>query len=459
MSEYDYDLFVIGAGSGGVRASRIAAELGATVAIAESRYLGGTCVNVGCVPKKLFVYASHFAEEFESARGYGWEVEKPQFDWNTLRENKNKEISYLNGVYERILKKSGVTIFNGHARIINPHQIAIGDQTYSARYILIATGGWPYVPQFPGSQLAITSNETFFLPELPKSIVIVGGGYIAVEFAGIFNGLGVETHLPYRGSRLLRHFDEDISKHLYEEMEKKGVHIHLNTDVVEISEVKMAEQSKSLQVQLDSGKVLTVEQVMYATGRKPLLDNLGLESTAVTINERQEIVVDDYFRTEQENIFALGDVKGGIELTPVAIAEGMVLANNLFNPEYKNNPKTMDYSDIPTAIFSQPNVATVGLSEHEGRKRFTKIKIFETNFRDLKQSLAGLGERTYMKLVVDAESDKVIGCHMVGQNAGEIIQGLAVAMKAGATKAHFDQCLGIHPTAAEEFVTMRTAAR
>ena len=450
-SEYDYDLYVIGAGSGGVRASRIAAQLGAKVALAESRYLGGTCVNVGCVPKKLFVYASHISEDIEAAEGYGWRVNNPQFNWQTLVEHKNTEISRLNGIYQQLLDNAGVSLHRGHAKIEGPHRVSVNNQEFSAKHILIATGGWPFVPHFPGSEHAITSNEAFYLDKLPRSIVVYGGGYIAVEFAGIFNGLGVETHLVYRGSLFLRGFDQGIREHLAEEMRKKGVRIHFDTTIESVEKQSNGEMT----VYLSSKEILSVGGVMAATGRKALTEGLGLENTGVQLNNQGQIIVDEHKQTSEPSIYAIGDVKGGIELTPVAIAEGAALANYLF----ADKALPLSYEDVPTAIFSQPNAATVGLSEEQARQQYSQIDIYESDFRHLKLTMTDIQERTYMKLIVDRDSDRVVGCHMLGQDAAEIIQGLAIAMKAGATKAHFDATIGIHPSAAEEFVTMHSVSR
>lgn len=448
--EFDYDLFVVGAGSGGVRASRVAAQLGGKVAIAESRYLGGTCVNVGCVPKKLFVYGSHFHEEFVASKAFGWDLGSATLDWNVLRENKNKEIERLNGIYENLLLNSGVTLYSGHAKLLDSNTVSIDGETVSAKNILIASGGWPFVPDFPGSEHVITSNEAFYLPRLPKSIVIVGGGYIAVEFAGIFNGLGVETHLVYRGSLILRGFDQDVREHALQEITKKGVHVHLDKNVKKIT----SNGDDKFDVYIAKGETIQVEKVMYATGRRPMTDGLGLENTAVELNEKGQIKVDRNFQTNDPTIYALGDVKGGIELTPVAIAEAMALAHSLFA-----EARVVDYSVIPTAVFSQPAIGTVGLTEKEARAFYSEIEIYQSDFKHLKNTLSNSNERVFMKLIVDKETDKVVGCHMVGPDAGEIIQGFAVAMKAGATKADFDNTIGIHPTAAEEFVTLREVTR
>lgn len=450
MSEFDYDLFVIGAGSGGVRASRFSAQLGARVAVAESRYLGGTCVNVGCVPKKLFMYGASFRDEFAAAPGFGWQPGSPTFDWATLRDNKTREIERLNGVYGNLLESAGVTIHAGHARLLSPHKVEVNGQEFSARYILLATGSWPFVPDIPGAEYAITSNDVFYLPELPRRLAVVGGGYIAVEFASIFNGLGVETHLIHRRDRVLRGFDDDLADYLARGMATKGVKMRLNTEVEAIE--KNPEGGYTLK--LSDGSSCDVDQVLYATGRRPLVKDLGLEHTKVQCREDGYVQVNRLNQTDEPSIYALGDITPGPELTPLALAEGTALARHLF----ADGTGIVDYRNVPTAIFSQPNAATVGLTETQARS-VCAVRIYETDFRHMKHTLSGLPDRTYMKLVVHAESDKVLGCHMVGDEAGEIIQGLAVAMHAGATKADFDNTLGIHPTAAEEFVTMRQVTR
>jgi len=447
MSEYDYDLLVIGAGSGGVRASRIAAQLGAKVAVVEERYLGGTCVNVGCVPKKLFVYASHFRETFHSALGYGWHAGSIRFDWSELRRNKDKEIERLNGIYERMLTKAGVEIINGSARLLGPHQVAVGERRISAERILIAVGGWPWVPEFPGSEHVIDSNGAFYLDELPERIVIVGGGYIAVEFAGIFNGLGVETHLVYRGDLLLRGFDQDLREHLAAEMARKGIHLHFKTDIERIDKTDAGDY----RIHTEQGDPLAADLVMYATGRRPKTEGLGLENTAIETAEDGRIPINDAFQTQEPSIYALGDVTGPLELTPVALAQGMALAHNLFG----KGKRELSYRDIPTAVFSQPNLATVGLTETEARAQYGEVDIYRSAFKPMQYSLTDLEDRALIKLVVDRATDRVVGCHMAGPEAGEIMQGLGVAMTAGATKADFDRTIGIHPTLAEEFVTLR----
>ncbi|MCC5887509.1 MAG: glutathione-disulfide reductase [Gammaproteobacteria bacterium] len=453
MADFDYDLFVIGAGSGGVRASRMAASYGARVGIAEERYLGGTCVNVGCVPKKLFVYASHYREDFHDAQGYGFEPVAPAFDWQRLRDNKDAEIKRLNGIYGNLLEGAGVTLHDGRARLVDANTVAIGDTTLSARYILIATGSWPYVPDVPGAELAVTSNEMFHLDSLPGQAVVVGGGYIAVEFAGILAGLGVDTTLIYRGSLFLRGFDDGIRDFVAREIRKKGVKLEFDTEVTRIE--ALADGQRRLHLQGDGARTLDTGLVLYATGRRPLVEGLGLDAAGVELDERGAIRVDEAFRTSVPNILALGDVIDRFQLTPVAIAEGMAVAKALFRGE----PVKMDYEAIPTAVFCQPNIGTVGPTEAEARQRHGHIKVFESEFRPMKHTMTGAEERTLMKLIVSAADDRVVAAHMVGAAAGEIIQGLAVAIKAGATKAHFDATVGIHPTAAEEFVTMREPVR
>lgn len=446
---YDFDLFVIGAGSGGVRAARFAAGYGARVAVAESRYLGGTCVNVGCVPKKLLVYGAHFAEDFEQAQGFGWSLGEASFDWASLIANKNREIERLNGIYRNLLIGSGVTLLEVHARIVNDHSVELGGKRYSAKHILIATGGWPQIPEIPGHEHAIGSNEAFFLKQLPKRVLVVGGGYIAVEFASIFHGLGAQTSLLYRGELFLRGFDNAVRKHLQEELTKRGMDLQFNSDIERIDK----HANGSLQATLKDGRVLDADCIFYATGRRPMLDNLGLENTTVELDERGFIKVDEQYQTTTASILAIGDVIGRVQLTPVALAEGMAVARRLFKPEQY---RKVDYRMIPTAVFSLPNIGTVGLSEEQAREEGYDVSVYESRFRPMKLTLTECQERTLMKLVVDTATDRVLGCHMVGPEAGEIIQGLAVALKAGATKQLFDETIGVHPTAAEEFVTMRT---
>ncbi|VVP67502.1 Glutathione amide reductase [Pseudomonas fluorescens] len=446
---HDFDLFVIGAGSGGVRAARFAAGFGAKVAVAESRYLGGTCVNVGCVPKKLLVYGAHFADDFDQAEGFGWTGPTAQFDWATLIANKNREIERLNGVYRKLLVNSGVTLLEGHARLTDAHHVEINGQRLSAERILIATGGWPQLPDIPGREHAITSNEAFFLEQLPRRVLVVGGGYIAVEFAGIFNGLGADTRLLYRGDLFLRGFDQSVRTHLAEELTRRGLRLDFNADIARIDK----QPDGSLLAILKDGRQLEADSIFYATGRRPMLDNLGLENTRVELNEAGYIAVNEHFETREPSILALGDVIGGVQLTPVATAEGMAVARRLFRPEQY---RPVDYRHIPTAVFSQPNIGTVGLTEQQALEQGHKVAVFESRFRPMKLTLTESPEQTLMKLVVDAESDRVLGAHMVGPDAGEIIQGLAIALKAGATKRLFDETIGVHPTSAEEFVTLRT---
>lgn len=446
---YDFDLYVIGAGSGGVRAARFAAGFGAKVAVAESRYLGGTCVNVGCVPKKLLVYGAHFAEDFEQSSGFGWNLGEADFDWAMLIANKDREINRLNGIYRNLLVNSGVTLHEAHAKIVGPHEVEVNGERYTAKNILIATGGWPQIPEIPGHEHAISSNQAFFLKELPKRVLVVGGGYIAVEFAGIFHGLGANTTLLYRGDLFLRGFDGSVRNHLKEELTKRGLDLQFNADIARIDK----QSDGSLKATLKDGRVLEADCVFYATGRRPMLDNLGLENTDVQLDDKGFIKVDEQYQTTEPSILALGDVIGRVQLTPVALAEGMAVARRLFKPEQY---RPVDYKMIPTAVFSLPNIGTVGLTEDEAREAGRDVVIYESRFRPMKLTLTDCQERTLMKLVVDGKSDKVLGCHMVGPDAGEIVQGLAIALKAGATKRDFDDTIGVHPTAAEEFVTMRT---
>jgi glutathione reductase (NADPH) len=446
MAKYDYDLFAIGGGSGGVRAARFAANLGVKVALAEERYLGGTCVNVGCIPKKLFSYASHFAEDFSNAKGYGWKVGEPHFDWQMLVANKDREIRRLNSVYENLLKKAGVTTFFGHAEIIDEHTIEVENVRYTSEKILVATGGWPYVPDFPGSEHAITSNEVFYLEKLPSNVVIVGGGYIAVEFAGILNGLGCKTHQIYRGAMFLRGFDLDTADFLATQMQNKGINVRFNSQVASIKK-----SDKRYQVLLDSGEQIDTDLVMYATGRTPMTAGLGLESCGVIVDHNNAVVVDENYRTSCSSIFAIGDVTNRINLTPVALAEGMALVAHL----YQENKNPVSYDYIPCAVFSNPNLASVGYDEKSARKKFGDVAIYQSSFKALKHTLTENSEKTFMKLIVNQADDKVIGAHMVGPDAGESIQGIAIALKAGATKKIFDQTIGIHPTSGEEWVTMR----
>ena len=449
MADHDYDLFVIGGGSAGVRAARMSASYGARVAVAEERYLGGTCVNVGCIPKKLFAYASHFAEEFDDAANFGWTVGPHIFDWRTLIANKDAEIERLNGIYEHLLKDAGVEIFADRVTIVDPHAVAIGTRHVTANTILVATGGWPTVPDVPGAAHAITSNEAFHLDALPPRVVIVGGGYVAVEFAGIFNGMGAAVIQLYRRGLFLRGFDDDVRAHLAREMVKKGVDLRFNADIVRVDKTEAG-----LVAILRDGARLEADCIMYATGRAPNTDGLGLERAGVTLSDNGAIVVDEGFRTSVPSIYAIGDVIDRVQLTPVAIAEAMVLAKALF----AGGTGALDYELVPSAVFSQPNLGSAGLTEATARHRLGGVTIYKSTFRALKHTITGRDEETLLKLIVETATDRVVGVHMVGPDSGEVIQGIAVALKAGATKAVFDATIGIHPTVAEEFVTMRTPA-
>ena len=448
MSRYEYDLFVIGGGSGGIRAARLSSSFGARVAIAEEKYLGGTCVNVGCVPKKLFFYASYFSEEFNHAQSYGWYHNNNRFVWNDLIKNKNKEIERLNGIYQKILDDSNVKVFEEHAKIIDPHTIKINNENITAKYIMIATGGWPYIPNIEGKELAITSNEAFFLETLPNKIIIVGGGYIAVEFASIFKGLNIETSLIYRGPLVLRGFDKDLREVLSNEMEKKGINLIFNKDIKKIKKI-----NTEISAELDDGQKLMADQVMFATGRRPNCSNIGLDEVGVKLDAEGAIEINSNYQTSISSIYAVGDVTNRINLTPVALAEGSIVANNLFN----NTSKIASYENIPTCVFSQPNIATVGLTEDEARKKYKDITVYKSLFTPLKLTLTQSNEKSFIKLITNKKTNLVIGAHMVGENAGEIMQGIAIAIKAGATKDIFDSTIGIHPTLAEEFVTMRNS--
>jgi glutathione reductase (NADPH) len=445
--KFDYDLFTIGGGSGGVRASRVSAGYGARVAIAEADRFGGTCVNVGCIPKKLLSYAAHFREDFEIAASYGWTLAEPRFDWARLIANKDREIARLNGVYERVLSLAGVEIMRGRATVLDPHAVQINGRRFSAKHILVATGSWPTTPAIPGREHAVTSNEAFQLERLPRRVVVVGGGYIAVEFASIFNGLGVETTLSYRGKRLLRGFDAELGERLGEEMKAKGVAIHFGAEPKAISK----RGNGSFEVEYEDGTRQETDLVMFATGRRPNSANLGLETAGVKLAADGAVIVDRYSNTSVDSIHAIGDLTNRINLTPVATAEAMWLARTLFRGE----PSVVDHDNVATAIFANPNVATVGLSEERAREKFGAVDVFKTSFRALKLTLGEHKERTFMKLVVDRATQVVVGAHMIGPDAGEVIQGIAIAVKLGATKAQFDATIGIHPTAAEEFVTLR----
>lgn len=446
MSDYDFDLFVIGGGSGGVRGARMAAATGARVGLAESYRYGGTCVIRGCVPKKLLSYASHFHEDFEDAAGFGWTVGETSFDWSKLIGNKDKEIDRLEGIYQKLLDNAGVKSYRAHAKLLDSHTIQVGEERFTAETILIATGGSPSFPPGEGWEHAISSNEAFHLTELPKRALVYGGGFIAVEFAGIFNGMGSDVNLVYRGEQILRGFDDDVRHTLAAEVQKKGISLRVQTTIEGIEKTE-----SGLLVKLSDGTSLETDLVMAATGRRPNIKNLGLEEAGVAVNASGAIEVDDYSRTSQDNIFAVGDVTDRINLTPVAIQEAMAFVDTV----YKGNPRAMDHENVPSAVFSHPPVSTVGLSEADARKKYGALDIYRSNFRPMKHTLSGRDEKTMMKLVVDRASQRVVGVHMVGLDAPEIVQGLAVAIKAGATKQMFDATVGIHPTAAEEFVTMR----
>lgn len=446
MAGYDFDLFTIGAGSGGVRASRVSASYGARVAVAEERRLGGTCVNVGCIPKKLMVYASHYSEDFEEAAGYGWTVGDRRFDWPTFIAAKDREIERLNGVYRNVLTQNGVEIIEGRAIILDPHTVEVAGRRITAEHILVATGGWPRLPDVKGSELAISSNEIFHLERQPERVLIVGGGYIAVEFAGILHGLGSRVTQIYRGSLFLRGFDDDTRTTLRDEMRKREIDLRFEADLAGIEPT-----ASGLLATLTDGTQMEVDQVLCAIGRVPLSSNLGLEAAGVALGSKGEIQVDPFGASSVPSIHAIGDVTDRINLTPVAIHEGMCLAATLFD----GRPTSPDHEDVASAVFSQPNIGSVGLTEARAREKHGEIDVYRSRFRPLKQTLTGRDEQTMMKIVVDRASDRVVGVHMVGPDAGEIIQGIAVAVKCRATKAQFDATIGIHPTAAEEFVTMR----
>jgi glutathione reductase (NADPH) len=426
--KYDFDFIVIGAGSGGVRASRMAAKHGARVAVIENKDLGGTCVNLGCIPKKLFAYASQYHETQNEAAGYGWQFSGAQFNWQTLRENKNKDIHRLNKIYEKLLLDNNVTIIKGSASFVDPHTISVNEKNYSAQYILIATGSKAFIPEIAGKEYAITSDQAFHLSELPKAITIVGGGYIAIEFASIFNGLGIDTTLSYRNDLFLRGFDLSVREFVAEELSKKGIKLLFNDHIEHIDKL-----------------------TLFATGRQPNIQDLKLENTNLNLRNDHSIIVNETYQTNIDHIYAVGDVIGGPQLTPLAIAQGHIVADNLFS----GTQRTLNSTLIPTAVFCEPNIATVGLTEEQARAQFDDVLVYNSTFRALKHTLTGSNEKTFMKLIEDKETGKIIGLHMVGNHAGEIIQGFATAMQAGATKTDFDNTLAIHPTIAEEFVLMR----
>ena len=451
-TRFDYDLFTIGAGSGGIRASRISRHLGARVAVAENYRIGGTCVIRGCVPKKLLTYAAHYAEDFEDARSYGWTIENTSFSWPALIANKNREIARLSKVYADGFARTGIDVIEDTAKLADAHTVEVGGRRVTAQNILVATGAWPVKPTIPGIEHAITSNEAFELPALPKRILIAGGGYVAVEFAGIFNGLGSQVTLSYRGAQVLRGFDDDVRKHLHDEMGKKGVRIVLDSDVLRIDRCT----DGSLEVSLTGvpGNKLPCDAVMVATGRNPNTARLGLAEAGVKRDGAGGVMVDRFCRSSVANIYAVGDVTHRLALTPVAVREGGAVAMTLFG----GAETPVDLDDVPSAVFSQPPVGTVGLTEARAMEKFGKVDVYKASFRPLRHTLSGRDERTLVKLVVDASTQCVVGAHMVGADSPEIIQGIAVAVKSKLTKAQLDATIGIHPTAAEEFLTLREKA-
>lgn len=444
-ARYDYDLITIGAGSGGVRASRLAAKYGARVAVVESSRPGGTCVMRGCVPKKLLVYGAAFAHHFEDAAGYGWHVQGAAHDWGAMIAAKNKELDRLEGVYSRLLRDAGATLIAGRGVLADPHTVEVNGQRLTAEKILVAVGGWPAIPEVPGREHVISSNEALELSARPRHVVIVGGGYIALEFAGIFRALGSEVTLIIRSGQVLRGFDQDVRATVAEELERQGIRFRRGCLVRSVEKT-----ATGYSVSFDQGEEELADCVLYATGRAPNTVGLGLAEAGVKLDRKGAVVVDEWNRSSVESIFAVGDVTDRVNLTPVAINEGRVFAETFFNRQ----SMVLDYANIPSAVFCQPPVSVVGLSEEAARVKH-KVRLFISRFRPMKHTLSGRQERTMMKLVVDKETDRVLGCHMVGEDAPEIVQGLAVALKCGATKAQFDATVGIHPTAAEEFVTMR----
>lgn len=461
MTDFDFDLFVIGGGSGGVRAARFAAQRGARVALAESGRMGGTCVNVGCIPKKLYSYGAHYAEAFEEARGYGWQLPgAPRLDWDALKARRAQEISRLNGIYEGLMTGAGVRRLQGHGRLLDAHTVDVtapdgGRSRHRARHILLATGGTPVRPELPGHELIVTSDDMFDLPRFPRHLVVVGGGYIGCEMASIFHGLGAQVTLLYRGEQILRGFDDEVRDFTAAELRKAGIDLRVRTEVTRIE----AAPDGTRRLTLNDGGVLQADVVLYAVGRRPNVAGLGLEAVGVRMTASGAIAVDEHFATAVPGLYALGDVRGGLELTPVALAEAMALVDHLFGPLPGQARRTMDYEHIPTAVFTHPPIGTVGLTEAQARARVGTIRVYRSDFRPLKHTLSGRAERCLVKLIVDDASDRVLGLHMVGADAGEIVQGFAVALKCGATKAQFDATLGIHPTSAEEFVTLRDVTR
>jgi glutathione reductase (NADPH) len=451
MSGYDVDLFVIGAGSGGVRAARVASAYGARVMIAEEFRVGGTCVIRGCVPKKLLVYASRFGDDFEDAAGFGWTVEKPVFSWPTLIANKDREIARLETAYTATLDRYKVQLLKTRAVIEDAHTVRLADgKRVTAETILIATGAWPhYGPKIPGLEHVISSNEALHLDRFPERIVIQGGGYIALEFACIFNGLGSEVTLVYRGENILRGFDDDVREHLRNELRARGITVTCGHTVAAVEKA-----GEEFVTRLSDNSTITSEKVMFAIGRRPNVMGLGLENVGIKIHEHGGIEVDEYSRTSVSNIYAVGDVTNRVNLTPVAIREGHAFADTL----YGKRPTPVDHTNVPTAVFTEPEVGVIGLTEAQARERFDTLDIYKTSFRPMKATLSGRQTRSFMKLLVDGTTDRVVGCHLVGPDAGELIQLVGVAVKMGATKADFDATMAVHPTAAEELVTMREKA-
>ncbi|NOY92229.1 MAG: glutathione-disulfide reductase [Deltaproteobacteria bacterium] len=447
MADYDYDLYVIGGGSGGVRAARMAAGLGARVALAESGRLGGTCVNVGCVPKKLMVYASHYSEALADAADFGWIVGESRFDWASLQAHKDAEIERLNGIYAGLLEDTGVTLHRGHARLVGPHEVEVEGTRHRAAHILLATGGRSKRAPIEGNTLANISDDVFAWKQLPKKLVVAGGGYIATELACVLHGLGAEVHLVHRRAELLRGFDADVRTHLTQEVRKRGLHLHMERTIERITQ-----RGEGRRIELSCGTTLDVDVVLSAMGREPNTEGLGLEDVGVELDERGAVRVDASYRTNLPSVLAVGDLIGRVQLTPMALAEGMYVAHELFG----EGGALIDYDLIPTAVFSQPEVGTVGLPEHEARERYPELVVYRSSFRPMKYTLGARDERALVKLLVDGATDRVVGCHIIGPDAGEITQGVAIAMTAGATKRDFDRTLGIHPTLAEELVSMRT---
>jgi glutathione reductase (NADPH) len=446
MSGFDYDLFVIGGGSGGVRAARVAAQHGVRVAIAEEYRYGGTCVIRGCVPKKLLVYASLYREQLEDARGFGWTVPEPRFDWKALIAAKDAEIDRLEGIYARNVAAAGAEVLRTRATVADPHKVRLGDgREVSAKHILIATGAYPFVPEFEGAELAITSNEMFHLEALPPRIVIVGGGYIACEFAGIMNGLGSRVTQLYRGEMILRGFDDEVRGHVTAEMQGKGVAIHCGATVSSIRRT-----DDGLRVICTDGAEIAADCVLYATGRHPNTEGLGLAEIGVRLGERGEVIVDEWSQSSVPSIYAVGDVTDRLALTPVAIREGHAFADTVFGA----TPTRADHALVPTAVFTQPEIGTIGPTEAEARAR-ADIEVFASTFRPMQATLSGRDERMLMKMIVEKGSGRVLGVHIVGHGAAEMIQMAGIAVKMGATKADFDRTVAVHPTAAEELVTMR----